>query len=124
MALNDSEEMTMFRFTQTLPTLLARTAALLALACALCLPAFSQTAADTIISNQASASYSDGTNTYQTVSNTVTVTVSKVSGLTITPDAGSNPSVVAGQTLVIYNFTVTNTGNFSDQVRFRPVALQ
>jgi len=41
-----------------------------------------------------------------------------VSGLTITPDAGSNPSVVAGQTLVVYNFTVTNTGNFTDQVRF------
>jgi hypothetical protein len=44
--------------------------------------------------------------------------VSNVSGLAITPDAGSNPTVVAGQTAVLYNFTVTNTGNFSDQVRF------
>jgi hypothetical protein len=38
--------------------------------------------------------------------------------LAITPDAGSNPTVVAGQTGVLYNFTVTNTGNFTDQVRF------
>jgi hypothetical protein len=98
--------------------MLARTTALLALACALSSPAFTQTAADTIISNQASASYSDGTNSYSTVSNTVTVTVSKVAGLTITPDAGSNPTVVAGQTVVPYVFTVTNTGNFTDQVRF------
>jgi hypothetical protein len=72
-----------------------------------------------VISNQASASYSDGTNNYSTVSNIVTVIVSKVAGLTITPDPpASNGSVVAGQTGVIYNFTVTNTGNFSDQVRF------
>lgn len=103
---------------QTLPNLFGRTAALLALSCVLCSPAFAQTPGGTIISNQASATYSDGTNSYSTISNTVTVTVSLVSGLTITPDAGSNPNVVAGQTLVIYNFTVTNTGNFSDQVRF------
>src|SRR5215468_9881925 len=77
-----------------------------------------QTPGGTSISNQASATYSDGTNSYSTVSNTVTVTVSNVSGLTITPDAGSNPTVVAGQTGILYNFTVTNTGNFTDQVRF------
>jgi hypothetical protein len=82
--------------------------------------AVAQTPADTTISNQASATYSDGTNSYSTVSNTVTVTVSKVSGLAITPDAGSNPTVVAGQTAVLFNFTVTNTGNFSDQVHFVP----
>src|SRR5437588_7931936 len=79
---------------------------------------FAQTPGGTVISNQASATYSDGTNSYSTVSNTVTVTVSNVSGLTITPDAGSNPSVVAGQTAVIFNFTVTNTGNFTDKVHF------
>ena len=80
--------------------------------------AAAQTPGGTVISNQASASYSDGTNSYETVSNTVTVTVSNVSGITITPDAGSNPSVVAGQTGVVYDFTVSNTGNFTDQVRF------
>jgi hypothetical protein len=98
--------------------LFGRTAALIALACVLCSPAFAQTPGGTVISNQASATYSDGTNSYSTISNTVTVTVSLVSGLTITPDAGANPTVVAGQTAVVYNFTVTNTGNFTDQVRF------
>src|SRR5215467_13625021 len=96
----------------------ARLILALAIVCALSAPAFAQTAGGTVISNQASATYSDGTNTYNTVSNTVTVTVSNVSGLAITPDAGTNPTVVAGQTGVLYNFTVTNTGNFSDQVRF------
>ena len=91
----------------------------LAIGCALTTSATAQqTPGGTAITNQASASYSDGTNTYDTISNTVTVTVSKVAGLAITPDAGSNPTVVAGQTGVIYNFTVTNTGNFSDQVHF------
>jgi hypothetical protein len=90
----------------------------LAIACALSAQTVAQTPGGTSISNQASATYSDGTNSYSTVSNTVTVTVSNVSGLAITPDAGSNPTVVAGQTAVLYNFTITNTGNFSDQVRF------
>ncbi len=90
----------------------------LAIACALSIPTTAQTPGGTAISNQASATYSDGTNSYSTVSNTVTVTVSNVSGLAITPDAGSNPTVVAGQTGVIYNFTVTNTGNFTDKVHF------
>jgi hypothetical protein len=92
--------------------------AALAVAAAVSSQAIAQTPAGTVISNTASASYSDGTNSYTTVSNTVTVTVSNVSGLTITPDAGSNPTVVAGQTLVLFNFTVTNSGNFTDQVRF------
>lgn len=90
----------------------------LAIVCALSAQSAAQTPGGTTISNQASATYSDGTNSYSTVSNTVTVTVSNVSGLAITPDAGSNPTVVAGQTGVLYNFTVTNTGNFTDQVRF------
>ena len=59
----------------------------LAIAGALSTPTVAQTPGGTSISNQASASYSDGTNSYSTVSNTVTVTVSNVSGLAITPDA-------------------------------------
>lgn len=98
---------------------LSRVIAVTAIAAALSAPAIAQqTPGGTVISNQASATYSDGTNSYSTVSNTVTVTVSNVSGLAITPDGFSNPTVVAGQTAVIYNFTVTNTGNFTDQVRF------
>lgn len=77
-----------------------------------------QTAGGTVISNQASASYSDGTNSYSTISNTVTVTVANVSGLVITPDGQNDPSIVPGQTSVDFRFTVTNTGNFADQVRF------
>jgi len=99
-------------------TAILRVLIAVAIAAALSTQVVAQTPGGTTISNQASASYSDGTNTYNTVSNTVTVTVSNVSGLAITPDAGSNPTVVAGQTAVIYNFTVTNTGNFSDQVHF------
>ena len=57
----------------------------LAIAFALSARAVAQTPGGTTISNQASATYSDGTNSYSTVSNTVTVTVSNVSGLAITP---------------------------------------
>src|SRR5258708_38092239 len=100
------------------PLAIVRVLVAVAIACALSASTVAQTPGGTTISNQASATYSDGTNAYSTVSNTVTVTVSNVSGLAITPDAGSNPTVVAGQTGVIYNFTVTNTGNFSDQEHF------
>lgn len=78
-----------------------------------------QTAGGTAIENQASATYSDGSgNNYSTVSNTVTVTVANVSGLTITPDAGTRTSVVPGQQGARFALRVTNTGNFADQVRF------
>ncbi len=94
---------------------------LLALA-ALCLsaaPALGQaTTGGTQIQNQASATYSDGTNNYSVNSNTVTVTVANVAGLTITPDGGSVPTVVSGQTNVDFTFTVTNSGNFATQVSF------
>jgi hypothetical protein len=106
--------------TQT-PTLVRRAAsALLALAaaCLVAAPAFAQTSGGTQINNQASASYSDGSTTYTVVSNTVTVTVANVSGLVITPDAGSRPTVVGGQTNVDFTFTVTNSGNYATQVRF------
>jgi hypothetical protein len=107
---------------KTSPTpLRALPAALLALA-ALCLaaaPALGQaTSGGTAIANQASATYSDGTNSYSVSSNTVTVTVANVAGLTITPDGGSVPTVVSGQTGVDFTFTVTNSGNFPTQVRF------
>ncbi|HEY0081291.1 MAG TPA: hypothetical protein VGB61_00770, partial [Pyrinomonadaceae bacterium] len=93
--------------------------ALLAILCAYLPPAFAQTSGNTVISNQASAVYTDtANNNYSTVSNTVTVTVANVSGLRITPDGATNPSVVPGQTNIGYVFTVTNLGNFADQVRF------
>lgn len=98
---------------------LSRLITLLALTCAFAAQTTAQTPGGTAIQNQASASYSDGSgNNFNTVSNTVTVTVANVSGLTITPDAGTRPSVVAGETNVRFTFRVTNTGNFADQVRF------
>jgi hypothetical protein len=100
------------------PVAILRVLVTVAIACAFSARTVAQTPGGTTISNQASATYSDGTNSYSTVSNTVTVTVSNVSGLAITPDAGSNPTVVAGQTAVLFNFTVTNTGNFTDKVHF------
>jgi hypothetical protein len=98
---------------------LPRMIVLIAIACAFLGQALAQTAADTQIQNQASASYSDGSGgSYTTVSNTVSVAVAKVSGLTITPDAQVDPNVVAGQTGILFSFRVTNTGNFPDQVSF------
>ena len=86
---------------------------------ALSLQGFAQTAAGTPIDNRASATYSDGGgNNFSTVSNTVTVTVARVAGLAITPDGQTNSSVVPGQTTVPFTFRVTNTGNFTDNVRF------
>src|ERR1700704_4067551 len=105
-------------YSRAISKILLRIVAGLAVAAALSTQTIAQTPGGTTISNQASATYSDGTNSYSTVSNTVTVTVSNVSGLTITPDAGTNGTVVAGQTAVLYPFTVTNPGNFTDQVRF------
>ncbi len=93
--------------------------ALLAILCAFLTPALAQTSGNTIISNQASAVYTDSAaNNYSTVSNTVTVTVANVSGLRILPDNAVNSAVVPGDTNAFFLFTVTNTGNFSDQVRF------
>jgi hypothetical protein len=100
---------------RALPAALAAFAAL----CLAAAPALGQaTSGGTQIDNRASATYSDGTNSYSVTSNTVTVTVANVAGLTITPDGGSVPNVVAGQTTVDFTFTVTNSGNFATQVRF------
>src|SRR6266403_84961 len=105
-------------YAPTITKILFQVIAIIAITATMTGQTSAQTPGGTSISNQASATYSDGTNSYSTVSNTVTVTVSNVSGLAITTDAGSHPTVVAGQTGVLYNFTVTNTGNFTDQVRF------
>ena len=101
------------------PRLMPRALAALALVCLCAATSFAQaTSGGTQIQNRASATYSDGTSSYTVNSNTVTVTVANVAGLTITPDGGSVPTVVAGQTSVDFTFTVTNSGNFPTQVRF------
>src|SRR5262245_35701978 len=96
---------------------IARLLTALAIVCAMSTHIFAQTPGGTVINNQASATYSDGTNSYSTVSGTVTGTGSNVSGMAITTDGVTNPTLVAGQTAVLYNVSVTNTGNFADPVR-------
>src|SRR2546423_4305017 len=103
----------------TLPRALSGVLLALAALCLWSAPALAQTTSGgTQIQTRASATYSDGSNSYSVVSNTVTVTVANVAGLAITPDGGSIPTVVAGQTSVDFTFTVTNASNFATQVRF------
>lgn len=94
----------------------------MAVAAFLLLPALAMaqsTAGGTIISNQASGTYQDdAAASYSTLSNTVTVTVANVSGLAITPDGTSIPTVVPGQTGVVFPFTVTNTSNNAALIHF------
>ncbi|HJR08739.1 MAG TPA: hypothetical protein VJ842_15875 [Pyrinomonadaceae bacterium] len=100
-------------------SLLRATFALLAIFCAFLTPTLAQTSGGTTISNQASAVYTDSANnSYNAVSNTVTVTVANVSGLRILPDDAVNATVVPGDSTESFVFNVTNTGNFADQVRF------
>jgi len=69
-------------------------------------------AAGTVIGNQASATYTDGTNVVRTAtSNVVQTTVAQRASLTLTP-ANSLPGVSGSP--VVFAHTLTNTGNGSD----------
>ena len=69
-------------------------------------------AAGASISNQASASYTDGSLTPRTVtSNTVSTTVTQVASMTLTAP-GAKPASPGG--MVYYSHTLTNTGNGTD----------
>lgn len=71
------------------------------------------TAADTPISNTATATYSDGVNTFNATSNTVSITVAPVSGITVksTGITDSNGGAVEQGDSLTYSFDVTNIGN-------------
>lgn len=76
------------------------------------------TLAGTSIVNRATATYNDGTTNFNTISNTVTVTVAEVAGL-IVADAGfndTNGGSIATNDTVTFDFLVTNTGNASSYV--------
>lgn len=95
----------------------------LALVCAMSAAVMAQTPdpytpGGTVISNTATSTYTDGTDNFETTSNTVSVTVTLIAGLTITPDASDAGFVVRSQTGVDFIFTVHNTGNFTNQVVF------
>ena len=75
------------------------------------------TAANTVISNTASATYDDPNNagtTLNATSNTVTVTVAEVAGITVGAGAVTDPAhagnILPGD-VVNYDFVVTNIGN-------------
>lgn len=84
--------------------------------------AFAQaTPGGTVIRNKASATYTDdpGNPTkYNVLSNEVTTTVSYVAGLQITPDGSTPATTVTPGSTATYTFTVTNLGNFTDNVEF------
>jgi hypothetical protein len=72
------------------------------------------TTAGTPITNTATATYSDGTNTYNSQSNTVTTTVQNAPAMTIAPPQGTpgNNTVSPGGSITD-TYTLTNTGNAS-----------
>jgi hypothetical protein len=71
------------------------------------------TAANTPIVNRATATYSDGTTDFDAISNTVTITVAEVRGLTVTSAGATDPnggSITTGDDLY-FDYVITNTGN-------------
>lgn len=75
-------------------------------------PAAAAPAAGTVIGNQASATYTDGSGTSRsTTSNLVQTTVSQVKSFTLTADGAR--TAAPGQT-VYYPHVITNTGNGND----------
>ena len=73
----------------------------------------SHAAGGTVISNTAKYTYSDPAgNPHSNQSNTVTVTIAVVSGIVITPDGATAPSLVSNEKATL-PFTMTNTGNTS-----------
>jgi hypothetical protein len=69
--------------------------------------------AGTSINNRATATYSDGSTSYDAISNTVTVKMSEVSGLTVVSDGFNNTtdSNLSTGDVVTFDFLVTNVGN-------------
>jgi hypothetical protein len=92
------------------------------------------TTSGTVISNTASASYSDGTNTYTSTSNTVTTTVAPISAESVllvssvpgntssfgsgvtTSSATADGTVVTPQNTITDTYQISNTGNTSSVV--------
>jgi hypothetical protein len=76
----------------------------------LALPVLSQTAPGTSIKNTATATYSDGTTSFTATSNTVSIDVAEVAGITLVAQPPSNPAPAPGTTVTV-PFIITNKGN-------------
>lgn len=83
------------------------------------------TPANTVITNQASATYDDGTNSFTSYSGNVNTTVQAVYDILVTPDGSEDGTTITTQkypavpgTLVYYQYTVKNTGNANDNYTF------
>jgi hypothetical protein len=77
------------------------------------------TAADTSISNTATATYADDSGTiFNATSNTVQIKVAPVAGLTVksTGITDSNGGAIEAGDSVVYNFDVTNIGNTPEDI--------
>src|SRR5258707_15205934 len=100
--------------------LLCQLATILALSCTfITQTTIAQTPGGTAIENRASVVFTDSDgNPFTAVSNTVTTTVANVSGLTITPDAGTRPNIVAGQNRGYFTFRRTNSGKLAHPAGF------
>lgn len=99
-------------FLRTCATVFAPAFAALAFATAAPAWAAGGTTAGTTISNTATATYSDGTSTYNSQSNTVNTTVQNAPALTISPPSGTpGANTVSPGGTVTDTYTLTNTGN-------------
>ncbi|MFM9828656.1 MAG: hypothetical protein ACKVOB_07920 [Sphingomonas sp.] len=78
--------------------------------------------AGTVISNTATATFSDGASTQSVTSNTVTVLVDEVLDVTVTARETADVAVPAGATARPLGFTVTNTGNGDEAFRLDTLA--
>lgn len=74
------------------------------------------TPANTPIENTATATYSDGTTTFDAISNTVTINVAEVAGITVVSTGVDDPNggSVVTDDVITFDFEVTNTGNAAD----------
>jgi hypothetical protein len=68
------------------------------------------TAAGTAIKNTATGTFTDGTTVYNTTSNTVTIEVSEIAGISVAAQPPSNLTPNGNDTLYV-EFLITNTGN-------------
>src|SRR3954469_3137028 len=78
-------------------------------------PADGTTDAGAVISNRAEATYNDKTGvTYNAVSETVTVTVSTVAAVVVTPDETASSQAVGPHEQITRAFRICNSGNTTD----------